>query len=320
MANRWCVWFSEIDRGDIALAGGKGANLGEMTQAGLPIPPGFVITSQAFRQVVENEGLWQRICELLVQVNRHEIAELQAAEPRIRALFEGIAIPAELRTCILDSYHLLGNMDRALPVAVRSSATAEDLEGASFAGQQETILNVIGDEALLNAVRRCWSSLFTCQAMFYRCQRGFDDSQVSMAVVVQQMVNSEKSGVSFTVEPVLRNPYEMVIESVWGLGEGIVSGALTPDHYQVDRDTYEIVTEFVPDKPTMFCQAAGGGVQRLPVPADRVSVRVLTDDELKRLVDMGNRVEAHFGYPQDIEWGIEGQNIYLLQSRPITCL
>ncbi|MBN1889539.1 MAG: PEP/pyruvate-binding domain-containing protein, partial [Thermoflexales bacterium] len=142
----------------------------------------------------------------------------------------------------------------------------------------------------------------------------------SMGVVVQKMVNSEKSGVSFTVDPVLRNHYQMVIEGVWGLGEGVVSGAITPDHYKVDRETYEIVFEFVPDKQIMFCQNGMGGVVKLPVPAEKVSVRVLNDDELRQLVDLGNQIEQHFGCPQDIEWGIEKGVIYLLQSRPITCL
>ncbi len=141
-----------------------------------------------------------------------------------------------------------------------------------------------------------------------------------MAVVVQKMVNSEKSGVTFTVEPVFRNRYEMVIEGVWGLGEGIVSGALTPDHYQVDRETYELIQEFVPEKPIRYCQGPSGGVQKLPVAPERVTARVVSDDELRRLVDLGNLVERHFGCPQDIEWGFEDGQIYLLQSRPITCL
>lgn len=317
METPMCAWFRDLAREDVPLAGGKGANLGEMTQAGLPIPPGFVITAPAYRLAVERADIMDKICDLLLDLDRNDSTQLQQAEPRIRQLFVHIPIPEDLEQSIVEHYRALGE---DIPVAVRSSATAEDLASASFAGQQETILNVVGEEALLDAIRRCWSSLFTSQAIFYRCQRGFDDNEVSMAVVVQMMVNSEKSGVSFTVEPVLRNRYQMVIESVWGLGEGIVSGTITPDHYKVDRETYEIVFEFVPEKPIMFTQVAGGGVQKLPVPPDKVSARVLTDNELRYLVDVGNRVEQHFGCPQDIEWGIEGQNTYLLQSRPITCL
>jgi pyruvate,water dikinase len=315
--DKFCVWFDEITRDSVPLAGGKGANLGDMVQAGLPVPPGFVITAPAYRLLVETAGLVDRIDGLLQDLDRSASSELQRVEPQIRVLFSHVAIPAELEQAIVEHYQELG---ADLPVAVRSSATAEDLAGASFAGQQETFLNVAGEETLLQAVRNCWSSLFTAQAIFYRCQCGFDDLDVSMGVVVQKMVDSEKSGVSFTVDPVLRNRYQMVIEGVWGLGEGIVSGEITPDHYKLDRESYEIVFEFVPDKPVMFCQDGAGGVAKLPVPAEKVSARVLSDGELRQLVDLGNQIEEHFGCPQDIEWGVEDGVIYLLQSRPITCL
>jgi pyruvate,water dikinase len=317
MSDKFCVWFDELTRDDVPLAGGKGANLGDMVQAGLPVPPGFVITAPAYRLVVETAALAGQIDDLLLDLDRSVCNQLQKVEPLIRDLFTDVPIPAALEEAIVSCYRLLGE---DVPVAIRSSATAEDLAGASFAGQQETLLNVVGAEALLRAVRRCWSSLFTSQAIFYRCQRGFDDREVSMAVVVQKMVDSEKSGVSFTVDPVLRNRYQMVIEGVWGLGEGVVSGEITPDHYKLDRESYEIAFEFVPDKPIMFCQDGAGGVAKLPVPAEKVSARVLNDDELRRLVDLGNQIEAHFDCPQDIEWGIEDGVIYLLQSRPITCL
>jgi pyruvate,water dikinase len=317
MSEKYCVWFHEISRHDVPLAGGKGANLGDMAQANLPVPPGFVITAPAYRLLVEHNDLVARIDDLLLDLDRSVCSQLQQAEPQIRALFEHVPIPPGLEQAIVDFYRQLGD---GLAVAVRSSATAEDLAGASFAGQQETFLNIVGEEALLDAVRRCWSSLFTSQAIFYRCQRGFDDSQVSMAVVVQKMVNSAKSGVSFTVDPVLRNHYQMVIEGVWGLGEGIVSGQITPDHYKVDRETYEVTYEFIPDKKIMFCQEGSRGVVVKPVPDDQVAARVLTEDELRYLVDLGNHIEDHFGCPQDIEWGIEAGVVYLLQSRPITCL
>lgn len=317
MSDKLCVWFNELTRDDVPLAGGKGANLGDMVQAGLPVPPGFVIAAPAYRQLIETADLVAKIDDLLLDLDRSVCDELRKVEPQIRGLFTQVTIPAELEQAIVAHYHQLG---ADLPVAVRSSATAEDLAGASFAGQQETFLNVIGEHALLDAVRACWSSLFTAQAIFYRYQHGFDDLSVSMAVVVQKMVDSEKSGVSFTVDPVLRNRYQMVIEGVWGLGEGVVSGEITPDHYKLDRESYEIAFEFIPDKPIMFCQDGVGGVAKLPVPAEKVSARVLNDDELRRLVDLGNQIEAHFDCPQDIEWGIEDGVIYLLQSRPITCL
>ncbi len=330
MTENACTLFGEICREDVPTAGGKGANLGDMVQAGLPVPPGFVICAQAYRKVAEDCGLDARINALLAELDYTSARGLKKAEREIRALFADIPLNGDLCAAILHRYGAMG-ADRAtsanegcpagVRVAVRSSATAEDLAGASFAGQQETILNVTGADDLLDAVLRCWSSLYTSQAIFYRHQRGFDGTQVSMAVVVQQMVDAEKSGVIFTVDPVTRNRFNMVIEAVWGLGEGVVSGALTPDHYKLDRETYEVLHAFVPRKPLMYTRGGDGhGVMKSEVPPDRVSARVLTDAELRELVDLGNRIEEHFGCPQDIEWGIEGGRVYLLQSRPITCL
>ncbi len=322
MSDKLIVWFDEIGRQDVPLAGGKGANLGDMVRAGMPVPPGFVITAPAYRLLIEQAGLAAQIDGLLCGLDRNACEAVQSIEPRIRELFVHIPIPGELEQAIVSSYRQLGDNE---PVAVRSSATAEDLAGASFAGQQDTILNVVGEEELLQALRRCWSSLFTSQAIFYRNQRGFNDSDVSMAVVVQKMVNSEKSGVSFTVDPVFRNPYQMVIEAVWGLGEGIVSGRITPDHYKIDRETCEVTFEYVPAKTIMYSRKIQmgercGGVEVLPVPEDQTKARVLTDLHLQQLVHLGNLIESHFGCPQDIEWGIEGDTVYLLQSRPITSL
>jgi pyruvate,water dikinase len=317
MPKTLCAWFNEISRDDVPSAGGKGANLGDMAQAGLPIPPGFVICAPAYREVVERSGLEAKIKGMLAGVDRSNSSQLQEVERQIRRLFKDVPITDEMSQLIVEGYHALGDN---VPVAVRSSATAEDLAEASFAGQQETFLNIVGKEELLDAVSQCWSSLYTSQAIFYRHQRGFDNFQVSMAVVVQKMVNSEKSGVTFTVDPVLRNHFNMVIEAMWGLGEGVVSGAITPDHYKVDRETYKIIYEFVPEKRIMFCKDDNCGVVTLDVPPEKVSVRVLTPDELRQLVDLGNKIEQHFGCPQDIEWGIEDGQVYLLQSRPITCL
>jgi pyruvate,water dikinase len=317
MSKNSCALLGEICREDVPAAGGKGANLGDMVQAGLPVPPGFVICAPAYRDVVQSCDLEARIEEMLAGVDRSNSTQLQEVEGQIRWLFEDIPIADELCQLIVESYRALGDN---VPVAVRSSATAEDLADASFAGQQETFLNVVGESELLDAVRQCWSSLYTSRAIFYRHRRGFGDVEVSMAVVVQKMINPEKSGVIFTVDPVLRNHYQMVIEAVWGLGEGVVSGAITPDHYKVDRETYEIIYEFVPEKRIMFCKDGDCGVMEVDVPPDRVAARILTGDELRQLVDLGNKIEQHFGCPQDIEWGIEGDEIYLLQSRPITNL
>ena len=315
MPNRMCALLSDFCRNDVSVAGGKGANLGDMLRAGLPVPPGFVICAQAYRDAVMASGLRAQIEDLLAAADPDSADQLRVAETEIRGLFDAITINSELRRSIVERYHALRPDAN---VAVRSSATAEDLAGASFAGQQETILNVRGSDSLIDAVQRCWYSLYTAQAIFYRHRRGFREIAVSMAVVVQEMLNADKSGVLFTIDPVLRNPYNMVIEAVWGLGEGLVSGALTPDHYKLDRDTFETVYEFIPEKQTMFRRDDDGGVAARDVPAKKASARVLSTDELKKLVEIGNRVESHFGCPQDIEWGIEDGQVYMLQSRPIT--
>ena len=317
MATKLCTWFKDVTRNDVPLVGGKGANLGDMVQADLPIPPGFVVCVPAYRQMAEQSGLDAKLNELIANLDINDANQLQAAEKQAQQLFEQITINGNLRDVLVDFYRSLGDN---VPVAVRSSATAEDLAGASFAGQQETFLNVIGEEQLLDAVCKCWASLYTSQAIFYRNQKGFASHQVSMAVVVQKMINCEKSGVIFTVDPVLRNHYEMIVEGVWGLGEGIVSGRFTPDHYKMDRETYEIVSEFIPGQSEMIVKDKAGGIVTVPVPADKVSGPVVTQAELRQLVDLGNKVQTHFGSPQDVEWGIEAGRAYLLQSRPITNL
>jgi len=309
--------FQQINRNDTPFAGGKGANLGDMVQAGLPVPPGYVICSAIFRRIMQESGVAVQVNAMLKDLDNSNIQQVQGIEAPIRALVESIQVPEDVTAAILEAYHTLGT--DAL-VAVRSSSTAEDLSCASFAGQQETFLNIRGDDALLNAVRRCWSSLFTSQAIYYRCHNGFDHALVSMAVVVQKMVNSEKSGVIFTVDPVTRNPYAMILEGVWGLGEGIVSGSITPDHYKVDRDDMSILFNFVAPQTRMYVKGSTGGVEVVEVPPDQAHRPVLSEDEICKLVTLGNLVEKHFGSPQDIEWGFEAGELYLLQSRPITSL
>lgn len=312
-----CLEFSQICREDVPLAGGKGANLGDMVQAGLPVPPGFVITSTAYRQMFERSGLRDEVKKILDGTNRNDSQQLQQAEKQIRTLFNRVSVENPLRDEILNHYRRLGD---APAVAVRSSATAEDMGCASFAGQQSTYLNICGEEQLIQHIILCWSSLFTSQAIYYRFCNGFEDDLVSMAVVVQRMVNAEKAGVIFTVDPVSRNPYQMIIEGVFGLGEGIVSGAVTPDHYKVDRENCEVRFKFIAPKSLMYINDCTCGVIETPVPDELKTREVLSDSELVQLVEMANRVEKHFGKPQDIEWGAEKGDLYLLQSRPITTL
>jgi len=315
--SQFCLPFSAISRQDVPVAGGKGANLGAMAQAGLPVPPGFVITAMAYRKMFAGSELEEKVNRILSSIDRENNDTLMEVEVQIRTLFEQQVMEAELRTEILDLYHALGNN---VPVAVRSSATAEDLINASFAGQQNTYLNVYGDDELIRMVWACWSSLFTCQAIYYRYRNGFNDADVSMAVVVQKMVSANKAGVIFTVDPVSRNPYQMIVEGVYGLGEGIVSGTITPDHFKVDRETMEIRFKFIAPKGMMITKDNVCGIIEVPVP-DEIKIQpVLNEQELELLVNMANRVEEHFGSPQDIEWGAEDNQFYLLQSRCITTL
>jgi pyruvate, water dikinase len=315
--SQYCLPFSAINRHDVPLAGGKGANLGDMVQAGLPVPSGFVITSAAYRKMFTSFGLDVMVCDCLDAVDREDNLALMNVETEIRCLFEKQVMDSDLSAEILEHYNALGDN---MPVAVRSSATAEDLAGASFAGQQNTYLNVYGDDELINTVVNCWSSLYTCQAIYYRYRNGFKDSDVSMAVVVQRMISADKAGVIFTVDPVSRNPYQMVIEGVYGLGEGIVSGTITPDHFKIDRETLEIRFKYIAPKGFMFTKDCGCGCIEAPVPDELKLQPVLSEPELEQLVRMANQVETHFGSPQDIEWGAENGEFYLLQSRPITTL
>jgi pyruvate, water dikinase len=312
-----CMGFSEISRCDVPIAGGKGANLGDMVQAGLPVPPGFVITSEAYRRMLISSQLDDTIREMLASIDWDNNQALIEMENQIRSLFDTVTMDPDLRREILACYHTLGDNT---PVAVRSSATAEDLACASFAGQQSTYLNVYGDDELIKTVMQCWSSLFTCQAIYYRHRNGFDGIFVTMAVVVQKMVNSEKAGVIFTVDPVSRNPYQAVIEGVYGLGEGIVSGTITPDHFKIDRETHEICFKFLAPKTVMYTRDCCCGICEVPVPDEWKQHPVLNETELCQLAQMADQVERHFGSPQDIEWGAEDSVFYLLQSRPITTL
>ncbi|MFI7700032.1 PEP/pyruvate-binding domain-containing protein [Nonomuraea sp. NPDC049480] len=277
--------LSSFGRGDLAMAGGKGANLGELVRNGFPVPGGFVVTTHAYDLVAQGHAT--------------------------RAYFEQVEMPDELRHAIVEAYAALG----AGPVAVRSSATAEDLPGAAFAGQQDTYLNVVGEEALLDAVRRCWGSLFTDRAVAYRAKLSIDDSEVSIAVVVQRMVEADTAGVMFTANPVSGDRAQLVIDASSGLGEAVVSGLVTPDHYVVDA---EGGVEFTPGRREVVIRgAAGGGVTR---ETGTFEAERLPDAVVRELAALGRRVATHFGRPQDIEWACADDRVRLLQARPMTAL
>ncbi|MFW6376615.1 MAG: phosphoenolpyruvate synthase [archaeon] len=310
------LWLDDIGADDLEEVGGKGASLGELAGAGLPVPPAFVVTAGTYRRFIEEAEIDEELFEA-VDVDVEDSGALAEAAEHAQDLILNTKFPEPLREEILGAYEDLG--DGEAFVAVRSSATAEDLPDASFAGQQETFLNVTG-ERLLERVRECWSSLFTQRAIYYRKQQGFDHSVVNIAVVVQEMVDAEKSGVMFTSHPSTGAP-NVIIEAAWGLGEAVVSGAVSPDNYVVDRESGSVEEVTVAEKKVMHEKDEGTGdtVER-EVPEDRREARVLSDDELDRLVELGERVEDHYDTPQDVEWAIVGSEVFMLQSRPITTI
>jgi pyruvate,water dikinase len=247
--------------------------------------------------------------------------QLELQSNKIREIIMRSQVPEPIRNSIVDYYKKLSEQGSpGVFVAVRSSATAEDLANASFAGQQDTYLNVCSED-LVSCVQKCWSSLFTSRAIFYREKQGFDHNKVSVAVIVQKMINADKAGVMFTVNPVISEEGQIIIEAVWGLGEGIVSGTITLDHYVIDKNTGEIATAPVACKQIMFVRDdTTGKTTETSVPKEKADVQILTKQEIGRLTELGRKVERHYGLPQDIEWAIEGENIFLLQSRPVTGL
>ncbi|QRV16235.1 phosphoenolpyruvate synthase [Haloterrigena salifodinae] len=309
------LWLDEISAGDLEKVGGKGASLGELTGAGLPVPPGFVVTAGTYRSFIEEAEIDEELFAA-VEVDVDDSSALADAADRAQELILETPFPDELREEILESYRQVG--DGEAFVAVRSSATAEDLPDASFAGQQETFLNVT-EEALLDRVRECWASLFTQRAIYYRQEQGFDHSAVNIAVVVQQMVDAEKSGVMFTSHPSTGDP-TMIIEAAWGLGEAVVSGAVSPDNYVVEREDRSIDVTVAEKKVMHEKDEETGETVESEVPQDKRNERVLSDDEIGALMDLGERVEDHYDEPQDVEWAIVEGEVYMLQSRPITTI
>ncbi len=310
------LWLDDVGSEDLGAVGGKGASLGELTGAGLPVPPGFVVSAGTYRSFIEDTGIDEELFTA-VDVDSDDSSALAAASNRAEELILGTEMPEHIREEILAAYDDLG--DGKAFVAVRSSATAEDLPDASFAGQQETFLNITRED-LVDRVKECWASLFTQRAIYYREQQGFDHEKVDIAVVVQQMVDAEKSGVMFTSHPSTGAP-EIIIEAAWGLGEAVVSGAVSPDNYVVDRETAEPEEVTVADKKVMMEKdLETGKTVQIDVPDDKRTQQVLDGDEMARLVALGREVEDHYGTPQDVEWAIYDDEVYMLQSRPITTI
>src|SRR5215218_8596964 len=307
--------FDAIDRAALPVAGGKAANLGELTRAGLPVPPGFCVATDAYELVAEGADL-RRVLDHLTETRPEDTARLAELAAEARAALLAAPVPADIVAAVGEAYRALGNSP---PVAVRSSATAEDLAGASFAGQQDTYINVVGAEALMDSVRRCWASLWTDRAVSYRASNGIDPRGLRLAVAVQRMVESEIAGVLFTANPLTGRRRQAVIDASPGLGEAVVSSAVNPDHFVENTTTGEIVERSLGDKRVAVMAAAGNGTQRVELAGGEEAS--LTDGQIRALAKLGARVEAHYGEPQDIEWAIDaGGKLWLLQARPITTL
>lgn len=318
-ARTYVRWLDELDRAALAEAGGKGANLGELMGAGLPVPPGFVVTAAAYRALLGTGGLGERIAGRLRGLDPERADALAGASAEIAGWVAAAPVPEALAAEIAGAYAELAARARAdeLPVAVRSSATAEDLPSASFAGQQETFLHICGD-ALLEHVRRCWASLWTPQAIAYRSRMGFDHLHVALAVVVQVMVPADVAGVMFTANPVTGARDERLISASYGLGEAVVSGLVTPDTFVVGIDG--AVRQRTLGAKERAILPDGCGTRSAAVPAADQARFCLSERDLAGLADMARRVEAHYGAPQDTEWALGAGTIYLLQARPITTL
>ncbi|MEM7112687.1 MAG: phosphoenolpyruvate synthase [Chloroflexota bacterium] len=309
--------FENIRAADLPLVGGKGANLGEMTHAGFPIPAGFCVTTAAFAQFIAACPQADALYAELDTVTTNDIDTARRVGQHVRETLLTVPMPPVIATEIRTAWQHIGT-DEAY--AVRSSATAEDLPDASFAGQQDTYLNVIGEDALLDAVRRCWVSLFTDRAILYRIQNNFSHHEVQLSVVVQQMVMSETSGILFTADPLTGHRHTATIDASYGLGEALVSGLVSPDNYRIDKRDMTIIERQIADKQIAIYPEKTGGVRQVDLADAQRTQTVLTDQQIIALAKLGTRIEAHYGTPQDIEWAIVGEQLYLLQARPITSL
>ncbi|MDH7593825.1 MAG: phosphoenolpyruvate synthase [Methanomicrobiales archaeon] len=310
------LWLEEITKEDISLVGGKGASLGEMASIGLPVPKAFVVTAQAFRRFLRAAGIEEKLFSKLEKIDVDDTSALEEIATMSKKTVMAAKMPKDLADAIKAAYEELGG-DKV--VAVRSSATAEDLPTASFAGQQETYLNIRGKKDLLEAVHRCWASLYGARAIYYRAKQGFDDRHVNIAVVVQEMIEAEKAGVLFTSHPVTGEPIS-IIEGSWGLGEAIVSGSVSPDKYVYDRHSGRVVDRLIATKKIAIVPDGMKGTKTVELDPERQRSPVLTDEEVKKLAHYGQIAEEHYESPQDVEWAIAKGEIYILQSRPITTI
>ena len=303
---------------DIPIAGGKAANLGELTSAGFEVPPGFVLTTEVYDYFLKHNNLGEILSTVLATLDVTSDVALQEASGNIRKAFEQGEVPKDLEDVIVEEYKKLGKGSFPL-VAVRSSATAEDLPTASFAGQQDTYLNVSDPKTLIMSIKKCWASLFTPRALAYRVSKNFEHDKVKLAVVIQRMVNSEYSGIMFTIDPNSELPH-IIIEAGYGLGEALVGGKVTPDTYVVDKFHRKILNKRISNQTWMLVRGQSGECMRKEIPADLSNKQKLTDEQILDLAEIGNQIEMHYDRPMDIEWAKEGGEMYIVQARPVTTL
>ncbi|MGB9786864.1 MAG: phosphoenolpyruvate synthase [Infirmifilum uzonense] len=326
---RLILWFEELTKEDVPIVGGKNANLGEMIRAGIPVPPGFAVTAYAYKRFIEEKGIKDKIYEIIrkhVPQGAAKPEDYMEASQEIRKLIESTPMPKDIEEEIRKAYRELSKRVGKTEefVAVRSSATAEDLPDASFAGQQETYLNVKGEDDVVEKVRKCWSSLFTPRAIFYRESKGFEHERVLISVAVQKMVNSRSAGVMFTLHPVTGDRNKIVIEGHWGLGESVVSGKVTPDEWVVDKKSMQIVERNIVEKRVELVRdpKTGKNIER-EIEPERRNAPSLTDEEVLRLAELAVKIEQHYGRPMDIEWAVDRdlkfpESVFIVQARPET--
>lgn len=316
-AKKFVIDFNDIDKRDVPLVGGKNANLGEMIKAGLPVPGGFAITIHAYDLFLEENTLVEKIYKILNETNVENPDELKNASKQIQSIVQRGKVPEIVVQEIITFYKKMSGIFKHTLVAVRSSANAEDAPGTSFAGQQATFLNVKGEANLIENVKQCWASLFTERSIFYRVQNHVKHEKVKVSVGVQKMIQSEVSGVMFSMDPVTNDKERMVIEAVWGLGEMIVQGSVVPDKYVVQKDTFDILSKEVSNQSVQLIKA-GGDTKEVPVPKNIVDKQKINDGEIVKLARMSQKLQEHYYFPQDSEWAKEKGELYLVQTRPIT--
>lgn len=314
MNNNYTLFFDEITKKDLPMVGGKGANLGEMTKAGFPVPYGFCVTTESYKKFIEYNDLAKFIFENIKDAKLENIGEIGV---KIRNKIIDSEIPAELKASFINALKKTGQDNY---YAVRSSATAEDLAFASFAGQQDTYLNVKGESNLIASIKDCWASLFTDRAILYRIQNNIEHEKVHMSVVVQKMVLPEVAGIMFTADPISGHREVISIDSSYGLGEALVSGLVSPDIYKFNKSRFEIQSKNIAQKKLAIMPIEGGGTEKVELTGEKSLNQVMKDAEIVNLAELGMKIEKHYGSPQDIEWCMEGGELYIVQSRPITSL